>query len=304
MNWSEYNKNLVKRGNITLWLSEDIADWWYVKMSGGRGRPLVYSDKAIETCLTVGYLFGMPLRMVEGFLNSFFEREGLPIKSPCYTQLSRRASSIKIPEIKAIRGQQLHLAFDSTGLKVFGEGEWKVRTHGASKRRVWRKLHLAVDVNTLRISGIALTKNSVDDGEIAAEMLTKQFDGCVERALGDGAYDKTKVYRAAKRSGAQLVVPPSHNARQQSHLIDPAKLPRDQAIARMRMLGNDENARKQWKKEIGYHKRSLAETTMYRFKATFSDRLRHRKFENQQTEATIKVKILNDFAKIGFGVTR
>lgn len=261
MNWSEYNKNLVKRGNINLWLPENIATWWYIKTSEGRGRPFIYSDRAIETCLTIGYLFNMPLRMTEGFLNSFFDREELSIKASCYTQLSRRAA----PEIQAMRGQKLNLAFDSTGLKVFGEGEWKVRTHGASKRRVWRKLHLALNVKTLCITGVSLTKNSVDDAKVAAEMLIKKFDGCVEKVFGNGTYDKGKVYKAATRIGANLITPPAHNAQQQNKLIDPSKLPRDHAIARIRILGNDQNARQQWKKEIGYHKRSLTETTMYRF---------------------------------------
>lgn len=304
MNWSEYNKNLVKRGNINLWISEDIEKWWYVKQIGKRGRPEIYSDKAIEACLTIGYLFKMPLRMIEGFMNSFFEREQLKIKSPCYTQLSRRTASIKIPEIKVFRGQQLNMAFDSTGLKVFGEGEWKVRMHGSSKRRVWLKLHLATDVQSLLIPGVCLTKNSVDDATVTVDMLTNKFDGCIENALGDGAYDKGKVYKAARKIGAHLIVPPARNARQQSDLIDPAKLPRDNAIARIRRLGNDEEARKQWKKESGYHQRSLAETNMYRFKKTFSDHLQHRKFENQQTEVLVKVKILNFFARIGFGGNR
>lgn len=304
MNWSEYNKNLIKRGNINLWISEDIASWWHVKPIGSRGRPLVYSDKAIETYLTIGYLFKMPLRMVQGFLNSFFEREQLQIKAPCYTQVSRRAASIKIPKIKVLRGQKLHLAFDSTGLKVFGEGEWKVRTHGASRRRTWRKLHIGLDIETLLVSGFSLTTNSIDDAQVAADMLTEKFDGCVETVLGDGAYDKTKTYKAARKIGAHLVTPPAHNAKQQCTVIDPAKLPRDHAIARIRMLGNNEEARKKWKKESGYHKRSLAETTMYRFKTTFTDRLQHRKFENQTTEAAIKVNILNNFARIGFGENR
>jgi hypothetical protein len=304
MNWSQYNKNLVKRGSINLWLSENITQWWHAKESKKRGRPHVYTNRAIETCLTIGYLFNMPLRMVEGFLNSFFAREQIPLKAPCYTQLSRRAAQVKIPKIKAKRGQKLHLAFDSTGLKVFGEGEWKVRTHGASKRRTWRKLHLALDIETRCIAETCLTRNSVDDAEVAVQMLTNKFDGCVERVIGDGAYDKGKVYKAARKIGANLITPPARNAKQQRTVIDPAKLPRDHAIARIRMLGNDQNARKQWKIEYGYHQRSLVETTMYRFKTTFSDRLRHRKFENQITEVTIKAKILNDFVKIGFGATQ
>lgn len=304
MNWSEYNKKLVKRGNINFWISEDVAQWWLVKASGGRGRPLVYTDKAIETCLIISYLFKMPLRMTEGFFNSFFARENLQLKVPCYTQMSRRASSIKLPEIKIIPGQKVNLAFDSTGLKVFGEGEWKVRMHGASKRRVWRKLHVAVDTETLLIAGVSLTKNSIDDAQVAVQMLTEKFVGQVKNVLGDGAYDKAKVYKAAREIGANLIAPPAHNAKQQRTLIDPAKLPRDNAIARIRMLGNDEAARKEWKKESGYHQRSLAETTMYRFKSTFSGRLQHRKIENQDIEVAIKVNILNHFAKIGFGGLR
>ena len=281
-----------------------LASWWYVRKSAGKGRPHVYSDKAIETCLTIAYLFRMPLRMAEGFVNSFFTKEKEGLKAPCYTQMSRRASSIKLPEIKLLRGQQLHLAFDSTGLKVFGEGEWKVRAHGASKRRTWRKLHLSVDIESLQIMGASLTANSVDDASVAAEMLTNKFNGCVQEILGDGAYDVAKIYEACRSIGANVIVPPNKNAKIQTNLVNPAKLPRDHAIARIRMLGGDDNARKLWKKEVAYHQRSLAETTMYRFKSTFSDKLKHKKFENQLAEALIKANTLNRIASIGFGGNR
>ena len=289
MNWSEYNKNLVKRGNINLWISEDIEKWWYIEQTRKQGRPFTYSDKAIETFLTISYLFKMPLRMTEGFLNSFFEREGLKIQSPCYTQVSRRAASITVEEIKVARGQNINIAIDSTGVKVFGEGEWKVKIHGTSQKRTWRKLHLGVDTDSSMIIRNTLTKNSVDDASIACDMLAS-LEGCVGKATGDGAYDKGKVYIAARRAGADLVVPPARNARQQKIIIDPAKLPRDNAIARIRRLGGDEEARKLWKKETGYYRRSLAETAMYRSKITFTDRLRHRKFENQQNERPTGLK--------------
>jgi hypothetical protein len=301
MNWSQYNKNLVQRGNINLWISEDVMEWWYLNKPAGRGRPFIYTNKAIETCLMIGYLFGMPLRMVEGFMNSFFAREKLSLKAPCYTQLSRRSSSIKLPEIKVQRGARLHAAIDSTGLKLFGEGEWKVRMHGTSKRREWRKLHLVVDVNTKIIPAIKLTTHSIDDATVGVELLKTKLDGCIGKLFGDGAHDKTKMYQAARKMGAQLITPPAKNAKMQKKIFDPAKLPRDHAIARIKLLGGDEQARKLWKMETGYHKRSLAETSMYRFKQTFSDRLQHRKFENQETEVSIKTNILNTFARIGFG---
>jgi len=301
MNWSQYNKNLVQRGNINLWISEDVVNWWYLKKPVGRGRPFTYTDQTIETCLMIGYLFGMPLRMIEGFMNSFFEREKISLKAPCYTQLCRRASSIKLCKIKIKRGARLHGAIDSTGLKLFGEGEWKVRMHGASKRREWRKLHLVVDIDTKIIPVIKLTTHSIDDATVGAELLKTKLDGCVEKLFGDGAYDKTKMYQASKNSGAYLITPPAKNAKMQKNIFDSAKLPRDHAIARIKLLGGNEDARKLWKKEIEYHKRSIVETSMYRFKQTFSDRLQHRKFENQTTEASIKINILNTFARIGFG---
>lgn len=301
MNWSDYNKNLIKRGNINFWLSEDIKEWWYEKNSGPLfGRPLVYSNKAIEATLTIRYLFKMPLRMVEGFMNSFFKREGLSIRSASYSQLSRRTSSLSIPEIRLMPGEKVHMAFDSTGLKVYGEGEWKVRTHGASKRRTWRKVHFGIDIKDLTIKAAQLTKNSIDDATVAEKMLLEAPNNAIDRVLGDGAYDREKMYNASRKIGAKLITPPARNARQQKDLINPAKLDRDNAISRIRKLGNDEAARKQWKKEVGYHKRSLAETTMYRFKNTFSDRLMHRKFENQSVEIALKVKVLNEFAKLGF----
>ncbi|HBR70625.1 TPA: IS5 family transposase [Candidatus Dependentiae bacterium] len=301
MNWSQYNKNLVQRGNIDLWISEDIVEWWYLNKTAGKGRPFTYTDKAIETCLSIAYLFGMPLRMTEGFMNSFFKREKIPLKAPCYTQLSRRASTIKLPEVRIPRGIQIHGAIDSTGLKLFGEGEWKVRMHGISKRREWRKLHLVVDVETKLIPAIKLTSHSIDDATVGVELLKTKLNGCIKKLFGDGAYDKTKMYQASRSSGTELIAPPAKNAKIQKTIINPAKLTRDHAIARIKILGGGEDARKLWKKETGYHKRSIAETSMYRFKQTFSDKLQHRKLENQTTEAIIKTNILNTFARTGFG---
>lgn len=299
MNWSQYNTNLTNRGNINLWIAEDVNSWWLSINRKKRGRPFVYSDKAVETCLTIRYLFRLPLRMTEGFINSLFQREGILLKAPCYTQLSRRMLKIELPKIKIRRGEQVNLAFDSTGLKVYGEGEWKVRTHGASKRRAWRKLHIAVNVETLCITRSALTNHSTTDAEIAKSILSKECDGAIQSILGDGAYDKSCVYREARRINAKTIIPPAHNARIQKKIIDPAKIDRDHIIAKIQMLGGDEEARKRWKKESGYYRRSLAETTMYRFKTAFSDRLQHRSFKNQVVEAALKIEILNTFTSLG-----
>lgn len=300
MNWSEYNKNLIKRGNINLWISEDAADWWYKQGQTNRpGAPFIYSDKAIQACLAIRYLFKLPLRATEGFIKSLFTREKITLQSPSYSQLSRRTATLEIPKIIIRPGQTINIAFDSTGLKVFGEGEWKVRSHGASKRRTWRKLHVAIDVDSLAVVAARLTTNSIIDADAASEMITREWDGKIDQILGDGAYSKKKVYQAGRKIGASVIAPPPHNARMQSKNIDPALFARDQAIARIRYLGNNEDARKQWKRESGYYKRSLAETTMYRFKTAFSDKLQHRSFRSQIAEVHIKIAILNTFTNIG-----
>ena len=299
MNWSQYNTNLTQRGNINLWISEDAASWWFSTKENKHGRPFVYSDRAIEVCLTLQYVFGLPLRAAQGFVNSIFQCSCISLHAPCYSQVSRRMSKIQLSEIRIPKGAQVNLAFDSTGLKVYGEGEWKVRTHGASKRRIWRKLHIGVDVETLKITHSMLTNHSKTDANAAGQMLADEYPEAIKSILGDGAYDKEVVYRCARKINAKTIIPPAHNARIQRAAINPAKVDRDHIIARIKLLGGNDEGRKQWKKESGYHQRSLAETTMYRFKNTFTHRLRHRLFPNQAVEATIKVNILNTFTSMG-----
>nr|AKN39538.1 Mobile element protein [Vibrio splendidus]AKN40237.1 Mobile element protein [Vibrio tasmaniensis] len=93
-------------------------------------------------------IFSLPLRALQGFIDSIFELIDVPLSSPDYTCISKRSKTVQVKYRNKSRGAIRHIAIDSTGLKVFGEGEWKVKKHGAEKRRNWRKLHLAVDVDT------------------------------------------------------------------------------------------------------------------------------------------------------------
>jgi len=106
----------------------------------------------------------------------------------------------------------IHAVLDSTGLKVYGEGEWKVRQHGYSKRRTWRKLHLGVDEATGEIEAELLTDAGVDDAEVTEELL-EQASAEIEQMSGDGAYDKEKVYKAAAAKGVRkITIPPRRDA--------------------------------------------------------------------------------------------
>ena len=147
---------------------------------------MTYSEDAILTALMIRFVFRLPLRALQGFLTSlvFVMRLSLPI--PCYTQICRRARSLGQELRRLSKANVTDLVIDSTGLKVYGEGEWKVRKHGYSKRRTWRKLHLAACPNSHEILFEALEDNSVADCEIYPKFLEKAPKS-VKRTYGDGA---------------------------------------------------------------------------------------------------------------------
>ena len=148
-NWREYNESLVKRGSITLWLDEEtLKNWREPRSAGKRGRPQVFSDMAITCGLTLKAVFRLTYRATEGFLRSLAQSQQLELAVPDYTLLCKRQKQlqVKLSKQSLREGEGLHLVVDSTGIKVYGEGEWKVRVHGWAKHRLWRKLHLAVHI--------------------------------------------------------------------------------------------------------------------------------------------------------------
>ena len=213
----------------------------------------------------------------------------LPV--PGYSVLCKRSGKIKVKETKTgkvCKGSSITVAADSTGLKVFGEGEWKVRKHGWGKHRTWQKLHLAVEPNVKIVVGSELTTNSVDDAAMV-EPLLQQSPKNVRSFIGDGAYDKMKVYETLTDKKIKAVIPPRKNARIRKHGNSKGKIhQRDRNIRQIRKHG-----RKQWKKKIKYHKRSIAETTMFRYKTIIGEKLKSRTFARQTTEIKIGCKILN-----------
>ena len=302
-NWAEYNKALIQRGSITLWFSEDAIDQWHkVEPSGKKGRPQLYSDEAILCALLIRTVYHKPLRALEGFLSSMVLLLKLTICVPSYTQICRRAKDLGKALKKLSHCRPKDIVFDSTGLKVYGEGEWKVRQHGVSKRRMWRKLHIGMDPDSGEIIVAELTTNGVGsgDGEIGEKLLEKVPRG-VKRVLGDGAYDGIDFRRKIERIGAEPVIPPPRDAIFHG-TVDSAVRKRDDAVLEIRGLGADDKARQLWKKLKGYHRRSLAETTMYRIKQLTGSNLRHREWERQRVEGYIKCLVVNKMTKLGMPV--
>jgi hypothetical protein len=294
-NWAKYNEALVNRGDLTFWISDRVIQEWKHKNSKHRqGRPFEFSDLAIETLLTVRELYQLPYRATEGFGKWIFRLMQLDLAIPDYTSLCKRAAALELSfDLKKKKGK-INVILDSTGLKVYGEGEWKTRTHGKSKRRTWRKLHLMIDADTQEIVAEMLTTNGVHDTVPVPKMLDEQKSR-VGRFYGDGIFDTWNTYKALDQRGIEPVIPPQRNAVLTRHGNSKLpKLPRDEAIRGCRKLG-----RKAWKIKVGYHRRSLAETAMFRMKTIFGGRLKNRLIENQKSESRIRCKILNHFTKLG-----
>ncbi len=179
---------------------------------------------------------------------------------------------------------------DSTGVKLYGEGEWKVRLHGTEKRRTWRKLHLLIDHRTHEAVALSMTdKDTLDRREMRG--LLGAVEGEVAEVLGDGAYDFHDCYKAIHERGAHSVIPPKKRARVRG---GPEFRDRDAAVLRGREVGRDV-----WKKEAGYHRRSLAETAMMRLKTIFAERLKAREWRRQVTELRVRCAAMNRMTGLG-----
>lgn len=299
-NWSQYNKSLVQRGSITLWFSEDaIQKWTDVPKGKSKGRPFRYSSDAILCALLLRTVYHLPLRATQGFLQSLMHKLNLFLPVPCYTQISRRAKNLGKSLLGLSRKLPKDIVFDSTGLKVYGEGEWKVRKHGVSQRRTWRKFHIGADPKSNEIIIAELTGNGAGSGDAeVAKNLLPRLPKSVKRVTGDGAYDAVEFRRGVEQIGAKTCVPPPRGAVVREETTS-ALTERNNAIKEITGLGEDDEARALWKKLTGYHKRSLAETAMYRLKQITGSTLRSREYGRQRTESMVKCLIINKMTQLG-----
>lgn len=265
-NWGEYNRSLVNRGSMTFWFSQEVVDSWYAaERTQRRGRPKVYADEMIRCGLMVRALFKIPLRMLQGFVASLVAALGISAICPHYSVFCRRAKGLKIPLRRLLKsGERLNIVFDSTGVKVFGEGEWKVRKHGYSKRRTWRKIHIGMCADTGQVVVSAMSTCDVSDDRAMIHMMSALDDVLLGDVLGDGAYDTVDCRQAIYDVGGRQIIPPRRTACEQKARTIAALGERDWAIRRIRELGDE--GRAAWKRETEYHRRSRVETCMFRYK--------------------------------------
>jgi hypothetical protein len=290
-NWAEYDRALVQRGDITLWLSNDAISAWSPRGRKQRGGQQRFSDLAIESALTLRMIFGLPLRQTEGFLRSIFHLMDVHLDVPDHTTLSRRGHDLNIDLCTPRGAGPVHLVIDSTGLSAFGKGEWAAAKHGAKGVRGWRKLHLGVDATGVIVMQ-ALTAACGDDARKAVDLM-RAHGGSIASVTGDGAYDTNEMYEESAACGARVVIPPSEAATS-SRKRRPGRSERAKTIARVKKIG-----RRAWKKESGYHRQARAENAVFRFKAVLGGKLRSRGERARCVEARLGCSILNPMTALG-----
>jgi len=295
-NWRSYNAALRRRGSLEIWFDPQMA--WFAAPTGKRGRQPVFSDAAIQTCLMLKALFGLPLRQTTGLVASLIKVAGLDWPTPDFSTLCRRQKGLDVMVGYRPAKGALHLLIDSTGIKVAGDGEWSARKHGPSKPRQWRKVHLGVDADTLEIRAVEVTGSRVGDAPMLPALLDQiPEDQPIDAVTADGAFDTRDCHAAIAARGAQAVIPPRKNGKPWKEDTPGAHV-RNEALRASRRFG-----RAIWRRWSGYHRRSRVETKMRCFKA-LGERIVSRDFERQVAELHIRVAVLNRFTALGTPVTQ
>ena len=305
--WTKYNQGLVNRGDFTFMINQAVLA--PVEQTGKAGHPKEYSDALILVLAAIREFTGLPFRQLVGYAKMLVGLFG--VKLPAYSTLCKRMQKLQVLlniDRARLSKQGAYLLVDSTGLKLSGEGEWKVRKHGTSKRRSWVKLHISVDFNSEQILSYAATPDNITDGAATPSLLDSAIQETkIKQLIGDGAYGSHRLYQEVEAErGVSLLSPPHKNAKlhvkfaathpgrggsggKYADLVDEKGWETHNEYLRSCMhLGWDE-----WKNHVGYHKRSLVETTMWRLKSAFSSRLKSRCKANQQTEIAIRISLLN-----------
>ena len=294
-NWSSYNDSLKRRGSLSIWFDPEMV--WVPPPSLRRGRQQNFSDAAIQACLTLKVLFGLPLRQTTGFMQSLLLLIGLDWVVPDFSTLCRRQRTLKVSLPYRGGTGPLNLLIDSTGIKAEGEGEWNARKHGGSKRRIWRKVHIGIDEETLEVRAVEITSSNVGDAPVLPDLLNQiPSDQDIGSVTADGAYNTHKCHKTIAAISAHAVIPPRKNAKPWKPTSAGA-IARNEAVSAQRYLG-----RTLWRRLSGYHRRSRVETKMHCLKL-MGQSLMARDFDRQVAEVQIRIVVLNRYTALGIPIT-
>lgn len=291
-NWSTYNEGLRSRGSfleLAKLAIKEAAKELARRTPRRVGHPKEYPDAIILAIACFREIFNLTYREAEDFAKDVFQSFGIAV--PDYSTLERRIGKLDISsniDYRRLKGKIAVMA-DSTGFKVTGEGEWKVRKHGKSKRRTWTKAHFLADFTSEQILGVSVTADYIGDNLEVSNLLDDLPDKLrirIKELLGDGAYNTSALYKLLEEDNdIRLIAPPAKNSKPNPKL-DRGK--RNQDILRCIEVGQEK-----WKEENNYHRRSMIENTMHRIKTGLSDKLKSKTTKNQTAEIKVRVYLLN-----------
>lgn len=301
--WSDYNKKMKMRGDMTIWLSPDVIEQWVIadRQYDGSGTPLLFSDMAIMTVHEIRQVFRLPLRQCEGFVNALFKMMNVDLRSPSFSALSKRLKTLGLKQpvyrLAHAKGTDIKMiAIDSSGLKCYGQDEWVREKYGEiSEKRNWRKLHVSVDQYNI-IQTSELTNRKVHDVSVVDELISP-MPNKVKQVTADTAYDSNAIYGSLDKnfSYVDIVIPPRNNAADEKH----HHWMRNRNLREIKCYG-----RMKWQSDRDYGKRNQAECAIGRYKRILGNRLHSREFTRQCQEAIIGCSILNKMTCISLGKNR
>jgi IS5 family transposase len=284
--WQEYNRDLVKRGSLTFFIDQECLKP-PCKNRAKLGRPKLFTPPLIQLLLLLKIQYRMTYRSLEGFAKSILPLLKQDVVLPTYSLICKRASEVEaiLPKLSNRRSQIIML--DATGIKVSGEGEWKVKIHGKTKRRKWIKVHIAVDAKTQEILQLEITDGHTADCSIGPKLISK-CPAAAKLYLADGGYDTRGCRRAINEKGARALIPPRRNAK-----WDPKQKARNRSVSERKGLGLDEVGISLWGKLTGYSRRALVETSFSRMKGLYGASFYSRKLNTQRVEGHLKCLMMN-----------
>jgi hypothetical protein len=317
--WSADNAALRRRGSLWVWLDREREG--LAPASGRPGRSRTFSEAALQVRLGLKVLFGRALRRTIGMVARLLGRAGLengPGERAWRTGLEdgpvpdsstprRRQSETgpwprgaraslpnrRPPDPLSALGRPLSLLVDSPGVTMRGDGEWPVRRHGASRRRQWRKVHLAMDAATGDIRAVEFTPSREGDSPVLPDLLDQiPRDEQIGTVTADGAFDTRRCHTAIIDRGATAIIPIRRNGRPWKE-DGPAARARNEILRASRHFG-----RALWKRLTGYHVRSRIEAQMRRLKA-FGERIASRDPDRQTAEIHTRIALMNRFSALG-----
>lgn len=285
--WVQYNKQLVNRGKIHFWVSPQALKNWRAKKHKKNGRPFFYSNDLITAISYLRFKFRISLRETEGLFGSFVTAMRKCLRVPSYTQVCRRMKTLGLPFELLDKRNVTDIVLDTTGLKVYGEGEWRAEKYGGKKR--WKKLHLGMDAKTGKLMFAEITDEHVHDTACLEKVLSKG-NRRKGKVLFDGIADSLRCYGIARKYNKQLVTPPKQGAvlRKEEDFRG-----RNDAVRIIRGLGNDLTARSLWGKLTGYNRRVIIESMVSRWKRLYGGDLRSRCPERKKNEVQLKAMMIN-----------